>query len=247
MKLEVVGISDVFPNPNNPRKKFEGIDELAASFVDGEPLQPICVVQDGGIYTLIDGERRYKAMQKLGTKQCRALIAETIDDVNIWLDALRTDETKQPLTALERSRGLQQALIFNDVERVEKASGTKNLRRVSRAIKMVDDAAEDMTIDRLLAIEENADNPELVEALTNCKESEWKKVLASAKKAAKRETAQTTAQENELDTLKNEYEDAIATARVCLAALAGKGYEMSVYEQRLLNILTEIERKKTTW
>lgn len=32
MQLEVVNIEDVYPDENNPRKKFEGIDELAESF-----------------------------------------------------------------------------------------------------------------------------------------------------------------------------------------------------------------------
>lgn len=32
MQLEVVNIDDVYPNENNPRKKFEDIPQLAASF-----------------------------------------------------------------------------------------------------------------------------------------------------------------------------------------------------------------------
>ena len=174
MKLETIPLSDIFPNEKNPRTHFEGIDELAASFENGEPFTPITVVQDGGIYTLVDGERRYRAMRKLGTKRCRALVAETQDDADV-LVAMVSTNNKQQLDNVELSRGIQQALMFSGVARVERASGKKNLRRVGRAIKRVGDAAEDMSIDRLLAIDENADNPALVEALTNCKESEWRK------------------------------------------------------------------------
>ena len=54
MQLEVVNIDDVYPNENNPRKKFEDIPQLAASFDlnqerPGEPFIPPILVRDGGI------------------------------------------------------------------------------------------------------------------------------------------------------------------------------------------------------
>ena len=242
MKLETIPLSDIFPNEKNPRTHFEGIDELAASFENGEPFTPIAVVQDGGIYTLIDGERRYRAMRKLGTKRCRALVAETQDDADV-LVAMVSTNNKQQLDNVELSRGIQQALMFSGVERVERASGKKNLRRVGRAVKRVGDAAEDMSIDRLLAIDENADNPALVEALTNCKESEWRAVLADAKSDSK----EATQEASEEEALRGELEAALTNARVCLAAIASRGYDLSVHEQQLLNMLDEIERRRGTW
>lgn len=242
MKLETIPLSDIFPNEKNPRTHFEDIDELAASFENGEPFTPIAVVQDGGIYTLIDGERRYRAMRKLGTKRCRALVAETQDDADV-LVAMVSTNNKQQLDNVELSRGIQQALMFSGVERVERASGKKNLRRVGRAVKRVGDAAEDMSIDRLLAIDENADNPALVEALTNCKESEWRTVLADAKSDSK----EATQEASEEEALRGELEAALTNARVCLAAIASRGYDLSVHEQQLLNMLDEIERRRGTW
>lgn len=242
MKLETIPLSDIFPNEKNPRTHFEDIDELAASFENGEPFTPIAVVQDGGIYTLIDGERRYRAMRKLGTKRCRALVAETQDDADV-LVAMVSTNNKQQLDNVELSRGIQQALMFSGVERVERASGKKNLRRVGRAVKRVGDAAEDMSIDRLLAIDENADNPALVEALTNCKESEWRAVLADAKSDSK----EATQEASEEEALRGELEAALTNARVCLAAIASRGYDLSVHEQQLLNMLDEIERRRGTW
>ena len=69
MNLEVVNIDDVYPNENNPRKNFEGIKELAESFDlnqerPGEPFIPPILVRDGGIYHIVDGERRYRAMKQ---------------------------------------------------------------------------------------------------------------------------------------------------------------------------------------
>ena len=58
MQLEVVNIDDVYPNENNPRKKFEDIPQLAASFDlnqerPGEPFIPPILVRDGGIYHIV--------------------------------------------------------------------------------------------------------------------------------------------------------------------------------------------------
>ncbi len=184
MKLETVQLVDVFPNPKNPRKDFSGIDELAATFENGVPWQPIQVIKQGGIYTIVDGERRYRAMKKLGTKSCMALVAENQEDADALVAMVATNNKKQ-LTEIELSQGIQQAIVFADIERVEKATGRTNLKRAKRAMEKVDDYAEDMSIDRLIAIDEFADDPKSAELLTKCKESEWRKIYAQIKQAKK--------------------------------------------------------------
>ena len=83
MQLEVVNIEDVYPDENNPRQKFEDIKELAESFSrneerPGEPDDPPIVVRDGGIFRIVDGERRYRANEALTkAKIYRTLCAKT--------------------------------------------------------------------------------------------------------------------------------------------------------------------------
>lgn len=186
MNLEVVNIEDVYPNKNNPRKSFEGIDELSQSFDlnqerPGEPFIPPILVRDGGIYHIVDGERRYRAMKKRGLKKFTANVADSLDEANMLVAAMATDD-KQPLSDLEKSRGVQQMLLLGvDPTQVDKAARVKS-SRVSRAMHLVDDAAEDMTLDRLLAIEEFADDPAIVEKLTNCSEKEWGNIAWAARK-----------------------------------------------------------------
>lgn len=186
MNLEVVNIEDVYPNKNNPRKSFEGIDELSQSFDlnqerPGEPFIPPILVRDGGIYHIVDGERRYRAMKKRGLKKFTANVADNFDEANTLVAAMATDD-KQPLSDLEKSRGVQQMLLLGvDPAQVDKAARVKS-SRVSRAMRLVDDAAEDMTLDRLLAIEEFADDPAIVEKLTNCSEKEWGNIAWAARK-----------------------------------------------------------------
>lgn len=194
MQLQVVNIDAVFPDKNNPRKTFEGIDELAASFDlnserPGEPFTPPILVQDGGIYRIIDGERRYRALKKRKATSFTANVCTDMDEANTVMAMLATDD-KQPLSELEKSQGVQTMLLLGvDPVKVEKAAKIKGARRAKRAMEMVDDAAQDMTFDRLLAIEEFDGDDEAVEKLTNCSEKEWRttyRVLVFAKERAEK-------------------------------------------------------------
>lgn len=188
MQLQVVSIEDVYPDKNNPRKTFEGIDELAASFDlnserPGEPFTPPILVQDGGIYRIIDGERRYRALKKRKATSFTANVCTDMDEANTAMAMLATDD-KQPLSELEKSQGVQTMLLLGvDPVKVEKAAKIKGASRAKRAMEMVDDAAQDMTFDRLLAIEEFDGDDEAVEKLTNCSEKEWRNIYNNIKYA----------------------------------------------------------------
>lgn len=181
MQLLEVNIDDVYPDENNPRKKFEGIDELAASFDlnverPGEPFTPPILVQDGGIYRIVDGERRYRALKKRRAAKFTANVCSGLDEANTLMAMLATDD-KQPLDEMEKSRGVQQMLLLGvDPVKVEQAAKIKDAKRIKRALSVVDDAAEDMSLDRLLAIEEFADDEDVVELLTYCQERDWRKL-----------------------------------------------------------------------
>lgn len=180
MQLIEVNIDDVYPDENNPRKKFEGIDELAASFDlnaerPGEPITPPILVQDGGIYRIVDGERRYRALKKRKATKFTANVCDGLDEANTLMAMLATDD-KQPLDEMEKSRGVQQMLLLGvDPVKVEQAAKIKDAKRIKRALSVVDDAAEDMSLDRLLAIEEFADDEDVVELLMYCQEKDWKR------------------------------------------------------------------------
>lgn len=82
-------ISKVYPNPNQPRKQFEDIEQLATTIQEHGLLQPITVVKKDDGYMIIAGERRYKAHLFNEAKTIKAYI----------LDA--TDEEVQELTLIE--------------------------------------------------------------------------------------------------------------------------------------------------
>ena len=195
MKLETVSIDDVYPDPNNPRKKFEEIESLAASFDlneerPGEPFTPPILVRDGGIFRIVDGERRYRAMKLNRKKSFTANVCEDLDEVNTIMAMMATDN-KQPLTDIEKSRGVQQMLLLGvEPTKVDKTVKGVKSKRIKKAMDKVQDAAEDMSLDRLLAIVEFEDDQKVVDELTNCREDEWERIADNARRerSAKKRT-----------------------------------------------------------
>lgn len=175
-----VPLEDVYPSERNPRTDFGDIAELARSFElnaesPGEPFNAPVVVRDGGIYWIVDGERRYRAMRHAGLTHANVLVCEGMDEANALVAMLATDD-KKPLSEIERSRGFQDMLLLGvDPERAERAGRVApgTAAKVRRAREAVDDAAEDMSLLRLIAISELADDPEAVEELTNCTERDF--------------------------------------------------------------------------
>lgn len=179
MELAVVRTEDVYPDESNPRQDFGDIDALAESFDlnperPGEPFTPPLLVRDGGIYRIVDGERRYRALVKRGTESFTANVCETLDEADVVMAMLATDD-KLKLTELELSRGAQRMLMLGvDPAKVDKTVRRKGAAKVKRAMAVVDEAALGMSFDRLLAIDEFADDPDAVEALKNCDEKDWR-------------------------------------------------------------------------
>lgn len=185
MELREIAVEDVYPDEKNPRKDFGDIAALAESCMlnainPGEPVNPIVVVEDGGIYRIVDGERRYKAMCRNKLKRCHAVVCSDLDEANAMVAMVATDD-KQQLSDIERSRGVQQMLLLGvDPEKVERAGRIPkgSAAKLRRARAAVDDAGDDMTLDRMLAIAEFQElgDVDAVERLSSCRESEWQEV-----------------------------------------------------------------------
>lgn len=63
-------------NPDNPRLIFraDDLEELEGSIKDQGILVPLTVYQDGKVYRLLDGERRWRCAVKLGLERVPAIV-----------------------------------------------------------------------------------------------------------------------------------------------------------------------------
>ena len=125
---QLVGVKSIGPNPQQPRKTFstEELTELAQSIKENGLLQPLLIrpaPRAPGKYELVAGERRLRAVQKLGWKQVPAVIREVDDDTllvlalveNLQREALNPMEEAEGYRALMDKHGLSHAQIGRSV------------------------------------------------------------------------------------------------------------------------------------
>lgn len=90
-------ITKVYPNPDQPRKQFDDIEQLAATILEHGLLQPITVVKKDDRYMIIAGERRYKAHLHNEAKTIKAYIVdvseEQVEELTLIENIQRNDLT----------------------------------------------------------------------------------------------------------------------------------------------------------
>lgn len=108
----VIPLDRVSPNPHQPRSVFdeEALASLAASIAEVGVLQPIIVRESGdGTYTLVAGERRWRAARRLGLHDIPAIIRES-DDRALLTEALVENLQREDLSPLEEATAYQELL-----------------------------------------------------------------------------------------------------------------------------------------
>ena len=106
--LRELPVASVRPNPYQPRTRIDepALAELAASIEASGLLQPIIVrARDGG-YELIAGERRWRAVQRLGWSKIPAVVRE-VDDRTLLTLALIENLQRNDLSPIDEAAGYQ--------------------------------------------------------------------------------------------------------------------------------------------
>lgn len=111
-EMAEVAIADIEPNPLQPRTEFDedALTELSQSIAQLGVIQPITLKRRGdGKYTIISGERRWRASQRAGLETLPAYIRE-VDDENLHAMALVENIQRQDLNAIEIALGMQRLI-----------------------------------------------------------------------------------------------------------------------------------------
>jgi len=98
-----IQLDRIAPNPMQPRQQFNELKlaELAESVRQNGLVQPLVVRKDGAGYTLVAGERRYRAARIAGLEQAPAVIMDEIDDARMLELALVENIQREDLNPLE--------------------------------------------------------------------------------------------------------------------------------------------------
>lgn len=103
----LISINLIRPNPDQPRKLFAGIHELAQSIIDKGLLEPIMIRPMGdGNYQIIHGERRWRACNEARLSEVEVVVREASDEEAYEL-ALLENVQRQDLTPIEEAQAYQ--------------------------------------------------------------------------------------------------------------------------------------------
>lgn len=102
-----IPVGDIDPNRNQPRKHFDddALLALADSIRQSGVISPILVARDAGRYTIIAGERRWRASRIAGLETIPAIVREW-DDIKRQEAALIENIQREDLNPIEEAQGV---------------------------------------------------------------------------------------------------------------------------------------------
>jgi ParB family transcriptional regulator, chromosome partitioning protein len=108
-----IPISRISANKFQPRKDFgrEALEELKTSIKENGLVQPITVRRvENGMFELVSGERRYRAVSELGEKDIPAYVLQVESDSKMLELALTENLQREDLNAIEIATGYQRLI-----------------------------------------------------------------------------------------------------------------------------------------
>lgn len=109
--VRTVPVTIIVPNPHQPRGRMdaEKLEELAASIKAHGLIQPLIVTERPGGFTLIAGERRWRASQLAGLTEVPVVVKETTPQEMLEL-AIIENIQRADLNALEEALAYRQLM-----------------------------------------------------------------------------------------------------------------------------------------
>ena len=136
----MVSISEIHPNPNQPRTHFNEteLEELSESIRAHGVLQPLLVRKDDSGYEIIAGERRYQASKIAGLEEVPVVIKD-VDDQEMLQLALIENLQLSDLNPIEEAKGYRQLIKASGMtqEALSKAV-SKSRSTITNSLRLLD-------------------------------------------------------------------------------------------------------------
>lgn len=149
--VSVVRLSEVEPNPAQPRKSFENepLEALAESISQHGIIQPIVVRPKDGMYMIVTGERRWRAARMAGLSEIPVIIIEA-DDRKAAELALVENIQRKDLNPVEEARAyadLIEEYSYTQEEIAKKVGRSRS--SITNSLRLLD--LPDTVLDKLAA------------------------------------------------------------------------------------------------
>ena len=139
--IQKINISQIIPNPSQPRKNFrdEELKELSSSIKSQGLIQPIIVKPIiNNQFQIIAGERRWRACQLNGMHEVDCVIKD-IDDTNVLEAALIENIQREDLNVIEEANAYKGLIDIKEInnENLAKLIG-KSPSHVSNILRLLE-------------------------------------------------------------------------------------------------------------
>lgn len=106
-----VRLSDIEPNPRQPRQDFDAaaLEELAQSIRENGVITPITLRKTGDTYQIIAGERRWRASRMAGLHEIPAIVLD-VDEQTGYALALIENLQREDLNPMEEAEGYRRLI-----------------------------------------------------------------------------------------------------------------------------------------
>ena len=134
-----IGIEQIKPNVNQPRKKFneERIAELAESILKHGIIQPLVVRRSEAFYEIVAGERRWRAARRADLEKVPCIIREFTDEENMLI-AIIENLQREDLDPIEEANGLNQMIKkFGMTQEEVSKSISKSRPYISNSLRLL--------------------------------------------------------------------------------------------------------------
>ena len=138
-KVIELNITEVEPMLNQPRKVFdkEKMEELTDSIRENGVIQPILVVKDSNGYTIVAGERRWRAAKAAGLETIPAIIKDYTDNKKKQV-ALIENIQREDLNVVEVAQAIKELMEIEGYTNTDVAKITgKNISTISNLIRLL--------------------------------------------------------------------------------------------------------------
>ncbi len=111
-RFKTVSLDRIAPNPMQPRREFdqESLMQLAQSFKENGIMQPLLVRANGSGFTIIAGERRYRAARLAGMTEVPVLQMDDVTDAQMLEMALVENLQRENLNPMETAEGYRRLI-----------------------------------------------------------------------------------------------------------------------------------------
>ena len=139
--IQKINISQITPNPSQPRKNFkdEDLKELSSSIKNQGLIQPIIIkAKENGQYQIIAGERRWRACQLIGMHEVECVV-KNLDETNVLEAALIENIQREDLNVIEEANAYKGLIDIKGInnENLAKLIG-KSSSHVSNILRLLE-------------------------------------------------------------------------------------------------------------